>query len=248
MRKLTTLLICSLLICSSFAKLASYDIDPTSVTVGGLSSGAFMAVQMHFAFSKSIKGAAITAGGPFWCAQGNMGYALSNCMSSPASINLTTLNNKVNELAKAGSIDPVANLKDSVAYLYSGTLDDVVKPGVVQALQKQYATFGVTTKTVYNVPSEHAYITTNFGNKCSFKGTPYISNCSYDMASDSLTTLYGELAPAVAVVTSNLIEFDQNPYIATGYSMGTKGYVYVPTACKNKTATCKLFVQFHGCQ
>lgn len=94
MRKLITLLICSLLVCSSFAKLPTYNIDPSSVTVGGLSSGGFMAVQMHFAFSKSIKGAAITAGGPFWCAQGNMGYALSNCMSSPALLNLDPLNKK----------------------------------------------------------------------------------------------------------------------------------------------------------
>lgn len=191
---------------------------------------------MHFAFSKSVKGAAVTAGGPFWCAQGNMGYALSTCMSSPASLNVSTLNKKAEELAKAGSIDAVSNLKGSVAYLYSGTLDDVVKPDVVKALQKQYEYFGVNTSTVYNVPSEHAYITTNYGNKCSFKGTPYINNCSYDMASESLRTLYGDLSPAVSAVAANLIEFDQSPYVATGYSMNTKGYVYVPTACKNKTA------------
>jgi poly(3-hydroxybutyrate) depolymerase len=66
---ISCLLLC-LLIGTSVAKLPTYNIDPKSLTTGGLSSGAFMAVQVHFAFSKTIKGAAITAGGPFWCAQG----------------------------------------------------------------------------------------------------------------------------------------------------------------------------------
>lgn len=35
-----------------------------------------MAVQMHVAFSSIIKGAAIIAGGPFWCANDNVEVAL----------------------------------------------------------------------------------------------------------------------------------------------------------------------------
>ncbi|KAL4491961.1 hypothetical protein ABPG72_008382 [Tetrahymena utriculariae] len=247
MKKLITLLICSLLITSSFAKLPTYPIDPYGITVGGLSSGAFFAVQMHFAFSKTIKGAAITAGGPFWCAQGNLGYALSNCMSSPQLIKIDALNKKAEELAKQGAIDPLVNLSGSKAYIYSGTLDDVVKPDVVKSLQKQYESYGVQTTTVYNVPSQHAYITTNFGNKCSFKGTPYINNCNYDMAYDSLSVLYDDLFPAITPIPNNLIEFDQAPYIGSNYSMNSKGYVYVPTACRQNTDACKLQVQFHGC-
>lgn len=30
--------------------------------------------------------------------------------------------------------------------------------------------------------------------------------------------------------------------------MGAKGYLYVPTACQSKSTTCKLSIQFHGCQ
>ena len=37
--------------------------DPKKVSVSGLSAGAFMAVQMHVAYSKTFMGAGIIAGG-----------------------------------------------------------------------------------------------------------------------------------------------------------------------------------------
>lgn len=36
------------------------------ITVGGLSSGAFMAVQVHVALSQVVKGVAVFAGGPYY--------------------------------------------------------------------------------------------------------------------------------------------------------------------------------------
>ena len=48
---------------AAFAK-----IDPTDITVSGISSGAFSAHQFHIAFSSLVKGAGIVAGGPFGCA------------------------------------------------------------------------------------------------------------------------------------------------------------------------------------
>ena len=43
--------------------------DVASTSVSGLSSGAFMAVQIEVAHSKDIKGAGIVAGGPYACAE-----------------------------------------------------------------------------------------------------------------------------------------------------------------------------------
>jgi len=149
---LSCLLLC-LLVSSCIAKLPTYKIDPTSLTTGGLSSGAFMAVQLHFAFSKTIKGAAITAGGPFWCAQGQTSTAVTTCMSSPLSLNVETLNTKAKALAKSNDIDELSNLSGSKVYVFSGTKDDVVKPDVVKGLQKQYQGFGATVKAVYDVPA-----------------------------------------------------------------------------------------------
>jgi hypothetical protein len=49
-----------------------------AVTVSGISSGGYMAVQFQVAFSKQVKGA---GGGPYDCAEGSTWRALANCMS-----------------------------------------------------------------------------------------------------------------------------------------------------------------------
>jgi hypothetical protein len=43
-------------------------LDPSGVTVSGISSGAFFAHQFHVAYSSLVKGAGIVAGGPYACA------------------------------------------------------------------------------------------------------------------------------------------------------------------------------------
>ena len=58
--------------------IGNYNVS--DVTVSGLSSGAFMAVQLHVAYSSIISGAAVYAGGPYWCAQGNLNTATLDCM------------------------------------------------------------------------------------------------------------------------------------------------------------------------
>jgi hypothetical protein len=44
------------------------NLDPSGITVSGISSGGFFAHQFHVAFSSLVKGAGIVAGGPFGCA------------------------------------------------------------------------------------------------------------------------------------------------------------------------------------
>jgi hypothetical protein len=45
------------------------NLDRSSITVSGLSSGAFFAHQFHVAYSSLVKGAGIVAGGPYACAE-----------------------------------------------------------------------------------------------------------------------------------------------------------------------------------
>ena len=50
--------------------LAAYDkLDGNSVTVSGISAGAFFAHQFHVAYSGLVKGAGLIAGGPYACAE-----------------------------------------------------------------------------------------------------------------------------------------------------------------------------------
>ena len=56
--------------------------DLSQVTVSGLSSGAFMAHQLHVAFSDRIIGAGIIAGGPYGCSGGSSCQAVRACMNN----------------------------------------------------------------------------------------------------------------------------------------------------------------------
>ena len=54
-------------------ELPALQLDKTQTTVSGLSSGGYMAVQLHVAFSSVFaKGAGVVAGGPFYCAEGSV--------------------------------------------------------------------------------------------------------------------------------------------------------------------------------
>jgi len=48
------------------------NIDKEAISVSEISSGAFMAHQFHIAHSENIMGAGIMAGGPYYCAQGDV--------------------------------------------------------------------------------------------------------------------------------------------------------------------------------
>ena len=234
--------------------LPALNIDPTQTTVSGISSGGYMAVQLHVAYSATFKkGAGIIAGGPYYCAEGSVSNALTRCMSSPDSIPTSTLVNTTNNWAGAGLIDPVANLQSSRVYLFSGTLDSTVKPGVMNALQTYYNSFVPAANVVYkkDLAAEHAMITDDYGNTCSTKGqSPFISDCNYDLAGVMLQHLYGALNArnANALAEGNFVEFNQSQFVS-GHGMASTGWAYVPQACQaGGTAVCRLHVVLHGCK
>src|SRR5262245_2155061 len=104
--------------------------DP-AVTVSGISSGGYMAVQFHVAHSSTVKGAGVLAGGPFYCAQGSLWTALNNCTkpSAWAPVPPVELLMADAELAaRGGLVDPVANLATARVWPVVGTLDRVVEP------------------------------------------------------------------------------------------------------------------------
>ena len=63
-------------------RLGGYPVDPAQVSAAGISSGAFLANQLHIAHSAHIMGAAMIAGGPYGCATLD---ASSDGVETPAS-------------------------------------------------------------------------------------------------------------------------------------------------------------------
>jgi poly(3-hydroxybutyrate) depolymerase len=221
--------------------------------VSGLSSGGFMAVQLHVAYSATFaKGVGVVAGGPFYCAEGSIVNATGRCMASPAGIPTSTLVNTTNNWAGQGTIDPVANMQGSRVYLFSGSIDSTVKPGVMDSLRTYYNSFVPAANVVYkkDIAAEHAMVTDDFGSACSTKASPYINDCNFDLAGAMLQHFYGSLNPRnnAALPESNFVEFNQSQFI-TGHGMAPTGWAYVPQACQaGGAATCRLHVVFHGCQ
>lgn len=231
--------------------LPQLNVDKTQTSVSGLSSGGFMAVQMHVAFSATFKkGVGVVAGGPFYCAQGSIVNATGRCMASPAGIPTSTLVSTTNNWASQGLIDPVANLQQSKVYLFSGSLDSTVKPGVMDALKTYYNSFVPAANVVYkkDIAAEHAMVTDDFGSTCSTKASPYINDCNFDLAGAILGQIYGTLNPRNnnALPAANFVEFNQSQFI-TNHGMSPTGWAYVPAACSGGQQ-CRVHVVFHGCQ
>jgi len=228
-------------------------VDPTQTSITGFSSGAFFAVQYHLAYSSSLKGAAIFAGGPFYCAQDNLMDAFEQCMEGLIPINLQQLQQDAQNYANNGMLDGLGNLTSQVVYIYSAEFDLTVNPAVVRQLEQMYRNFNVTKiSTEYTILGSHTFPTTTYGNLCLESISPYISKCDYDGAGTALQAIYGTLQPAGSPNPSNIITLPQSKFTPGGVSpqsisLDTSAYLYVPTNCKNKNNVCKVHVALHGC-
>jgi len=230
-------------------KLGTYSIS--DVTVSGISAGGYMAVQVHVAFSSLVNGSAIFAGGPYYCAKGNLIYAEDQCMATyMGTPDVTTFLKYTDNQVEARTIDDTDNMKDDKIYIFSGKADSVVDPAVVEVLQTYYSHYVDVSNMVmdYNIDAQHCLPTLNYGEACATLKSPYIGKCNFDGARFALETLYGDLTSGTAV-DANLMSFSQTPYFTNQKaSIGDVGYIYVPTACASGQTSCHLHVSFHGCK
>lgn len=236
--------------------LPALQASATDTSVSGLSSGGYMAVQYQVAYSGSVTGAGIVAGGPYYCAAGLLFTGVASCMGKPLTTPLFTgwMAAAARTFAAYGGIDPLENLKRARIYVFSGTKDTVVYQPAVDATVSLFKQLGVPAKNlryVNSTPSGHALISPDFGNGCATNETPYISKCivreaPYDQPGAILAQIYGELNPPAAQRTGRLLAFDQREFAGAGTSMAEEGYVYVPQRCAQGVA-CRVHVAFHGC-
>jgi len=228
-------------------------IDPKEVSLSGLSSGAYMATQYQFAHSSSVKGVAIFAGGPYYCAQNQITNAFLMCMYGINPIPLPQLITHTRTFAANGLIDPVSHLENHKVFVFSGTNDATVVPSVVEALHEMYVQLGVKDiHSNFNLLAAHTFPTPSFGNACTMSFTPYISACNYDGAGAALEAMYGELKPPVNAPNTNIVTIEQSRFTGgatpQSLSLGPTAHLYVPSGCRDKAGECKLHVALHGCQ
>lgn len=230
-----------------------------STSVSGLSSGAFMAVQYQVAYSSSVIGAGIVAGGPYYCAAGLVYINPANigsCMGMPLTWPLYVgwMVKATQSFAASGGIDSIANLKKSRIYVFSGTNDRVVYQPAVNATVAFFKEIGVASANlvyVNKVPSGHALLTPAFGNSCAVNDAPYISQCTvkmqaYDQPGAIFSHIYGKLNPPTKARTGQLLTFNQREFADASTDMADDAFAYVPASCTTG-ANCKVHVAFHGC-
>jgi hypothetical protein len=94
---------------------------------------------------------------------------------------------------------------------------------------------------MFDINSEHTMVTNFYGSLCSKVRSPWISNCYYNLAFNTLNYTHGRLEYSYKFDQKRFFMFDQGEV----ESMAKYGYAYVPEACEDKD--CPVHMVYHGC-
>ncbi|MFI9508828.1 hypothetical protein [Nocardia sp. NPDC052566] len=221
--------------------------------VSGVSSGGYMATQLHVAYSGVFSGAGIFTAGPYRCA-GDFDYASTaqnGCMQNGARKTPAQLATETRNLADSGKIDAVTDLAGDPVYLYHGTNDNTVLQPVNDDLATYYSVFDANVTYNKSSAAGHAWVSPLGPVACASTQSPFINNCGNDPENEMLTKLLGTVHAPATTLTGKLVQFDQNAYApggnANAISMDAKGFAYIPQTCADGAA-CRLMVSLHGCK
>ncbi|TQV73647.1 polyhydroxybutyrate depolymerase [Aliikangiella marina] len=224
----------------------SLNLDRSSVTVSGISSGGYMAHQYHLAYGSQVSGAALFASGPFGCAQGDLNIALADCVDSQQPPFVDDLFAHLNRLVEAEQIDALDNLSEDKVWIFHGQADQRVSRQVTETQAALYRKLQVQVATEFTVNAGHGIPTTDYGVPCNNSESPHINHCQYDGAGEALQVLYGELA-AKTKATGKIIPFSQAKFLTNqSNTLAETGYAYVPSICLSGEQ-CRIHISFHGC-
>ena len=229
----------------------------SGLTVSGISSGAFMAVQFQVAHAQLVSGAGVIAGGPYYCAEGSIRRALTQCMAPSwwaALPSLDELRARAEAIAGAGRIDPLEHLSDDRVWLFSGGRDSIVDTTVMERLAAFYGQWIAPSaiRFVKLPEAGHAMISivAPAANPCGSEQSPFINRCGdFDAAGEMLGYLLGRLRPAASTLSGEMLRFDQGAFVAgkaIDAGLADAAYAFVPQACHSNA--CRVHVVFHGCR
>lgn len=210
------------------------------VSVSGISSGAFMALQLMVLSSTEIETAVVLAGGPPQCARVYGVQTIQVCMKSPEKID-------VEALVKSGLQHNLTanNIKKKIV-LYHGTQDGVVKP--VSATKTQEFLLSLFPNWLVDVRwlnnGVHAWPTENYGLPCGTEESPWMNQCQQGFASMIMEEiLMSPQQPQEKVEQGGLQKKSWNP--PWGSHMSSDYWLYSSKACEQQS--CDLHVALHGC-
>lgn len=239
------------------APLPRLKVDTARVAVAGLSSGAYMATQAQLAYPEVFHGAALVAGGPYGCADGQLNLALGSCMKGVPPPDVDALVKRAEQRASSGEIGSLDALSSSHVYLLHGRADAVVAPVVAEAGAAFYRKLrdGVPGLKGMRVVDDgqrdfgHNLPVAARGDDCGKSESPYLGHCGFDAAGAIFAQLYGPAPRAATAAKGALRTFDQDALRPGGADafLADTGYVYLPPDCL-AGKPCGLLVALHGCK
>jgi poly(3-hydroxybutyrate) depolymerase len=246
----TSLVVCVLNAAAGAQTLPSLAIDPQGVTVSGVSSGGFMAVQFAVAHSAMVRGVGVIAAGPYACAQIHPLWVSDVCLHGRPDPRESVA--AAAAAASLGSIDAPSQLERIRAWVLADGTDPVVGPDVVEAARDFLGAYaGDKVKFMVLSGAGHSMPTVDHGGRCSETGGTYLNACGFDAASQMLDYLYPQAAEEPDA-GGELRSFEQAEFIP-GWrrllgndSLAKLGYLYVPRPCRR--GGCRLHVALHGCR
>ena len=169
-------------------RLPALDAYGDRITVSGLSSGAFMAVQLAVAHSARINGVGVFAGGPYYCVGINPTRAEGVCMQGSPGAGGSIKD--AERLANLRLIDSTQNLRSMKAWLLAGEADSRVVTPVVRANYEFFAHYNATGAQFRLQPGlGHGLPTPTQGVACAASESPFINRCGVDLVGEMLTSL-----------------------------------------------------------
>jgi hypothetical protein len=251
---------------SNVVQLSRFNVEKGKSSVSGLSSGAFMTVQLHIAHSASFIGAGVIAGGPYRSAESFPGsapdardayllnslYICMNPLTPQMAPNADTLAALARATAAANEIDPLSNLANDRVYIFTGSADRVVYSDVVAQTRAFYEKIGVHAANIAyvdTVPAGHSIVTDNLEDSLlNTNQPPYINNGGFMLSHRILNHLYDGLKPPAEQLSGRMLCFDQTEFFGNEprASMAQYGYAYVPRAVL-EGALARVHIAVHGC-
>lgn len=220
------------------------------VTVSGVSSGALMALQFSIARSDLVFGAALIAGGPYACSQGNAYVATNTCMKASEDINTEFLVNQVLQGEALGLVAPLSGLDNSRFLILHGLKDQTVSPIASDKTSDQLSQLAQRKNIHLDIRNErhknmaHAWPTLNFGNLCDQQSLPWLNSCQMDIGHKILGHLLQRKLNSSKMKPDNLkrVRFR----LPNGSYLNEFSFVYTPESCRNHD--CDVHLALHGCR
>lgn len=197
---------------ATYATVPQLKLNLDQTTVSGLSSGGYMAAQFQRAHADWVKGAAIVAAGPVYCAQNNLMTALDHCINKVGSpIPLADINKQLKDWTAQGLLASEAQMKQSKIWLLHGTADQKISKEVANTLYQQYQDWLPSAQLHYVQDKNFAHHmpTIGEGSACEISEAPFLGQCNYDAAGEALRFIRADLKAPVEQSNGTVYPIEQ---------------------------------------